>query len=116
MHDQRDPSHPDFAVSREVRETLSTAVDAAGRALEVVDLPAPETLRDDEGWVDYSYVNHHLVNGGVIACTFGDPGDVVALDILRDQYPGREVVGVDARPLFARGGGIHCITQQQPAL
>ena len=38
-----------------------------------------------------------------------------ALDVLRAAYPGREVVGVDARPLYARGGGIHCITQQQPA-
>jgi agmatine deiminase len=26
------------------------------------------------------------------------------------------VVTVDARPIFARGGGIHCITQQQPSV
>jgi agmatine deiminase len=116
VHDQRDPSHPDFAVTREVREILGAAADAKGRALEIVDLPAPEVLRDDEGWVDFSYVNHHLVNGGVIAGTFDDPADERALEVLRDQYPGREVVGVDARPLFARGGGIHCITQQQPAV
>jgi agmatine deiminase len=31
-------------------------------------------------------------------------------------YPDREIVLVDARPLFARGGGIHCITQQQPSV
>ncbi|MBC7517898.1 MAG: agmatine deiminase family protein, partial [Microbacteriaceae bacterium] len=42
--------------------------------------------------------------------------DADATAILRDAYPGREVVSVDARPLFARGGGIHCITQQQPAV
>ena len=40
--------------------------------------------------------------------------DERAAAILRAAYPGREVVLVDARPLFARGGGIHCITQQQP--
>lgn len=115
VHDQPDPSHPDHAVSREVREALATARDAAGRSLRIVDLPAPEVLRDDEGWVDYSYVNHLVVNGGVVACSFGDPGDERASAILRESYPGREVVTVDARPLFARGGGIHCITQQQPA-
>jgi hypothetical protein len=40
--------------------------------------------------------------------------DAAAADILGGAYPGREVVTVDARPLFSRGGGIHCITQQQP--
>ena len=37
-----------------------------------------------------------------------------SLAVLEKAYAGRQVVGVDARPLFARGGGIHCITQQQP--
>ena len=116
LHDQRDESHPDFAVSAQLRAVLEGETDAHGQALTIVDLPAPRTLRDDEGFVDYSYVNHVLVNGGVIACSFGDDNDANAVSILRDAYPGREVVTVDARPLFARGGGIHCITQQQPAL
>ncbi|NJC24175.1 agmatine deiminase [Arthrobacter pigmenti] len=59
VHTQKDPDHPDHAVSRELMEHLS--------ALEVLELPAPQVLRDDEGWVDYSYVNHYVVNGGVIA-------------------------------------------------
>ena len=66
--------------------------------------------------VDYSYINHFVVNGGVIACSFDDPADEEAVAILSAAYPGRTVVSVDARPLFARGGGIHCITQHQPAV
>lgn len=116
LHDQRDAAHPDYPVTRQLRELLEHETDAAGQPLTIVDLPAPKTLRDSEGYVDYSYVNHVLVNGGVIACSFGDAGDADAAAILRDAYPGRSVVSVDARPLFARGGGIHCITQQQPAL
>jgi agmatine deiminase len=116
LHDQRDSAHPDFAVTRQLRAVLESATDARGEPLRVIDLPAPATLRDDEGFVDYSYVNHVLVNGGVVACAFGDERDADAVAILRDAYPGREIVTVDARPLFARGGGIHCITQQQPAL
>jgi agmatine deiminase len=73
------------------------------------------TLTDDEGYVDYSYINHLVVNRGVIACSFRDTEYRNAMAILAEQYPGRRVVSVDARPLFERGGGIHCITQQQPA-
>ena len=79
--------------------------------------PRPTTLRDDEGFVDWSYVNHLVVNDGVIACGFGEErADAAAREILADAYPGRRVVTVDARPIFARGGGIHCITQQQPVV
>jgi agmatine deiminase len=114
VHSQRNPDHPDFAVSREIIDFLAGTTDAAGRPWRILEVPAPETVRDEEGWVDYSYINHLVLNGGVIACTFDDPADEKALAILADAYPGRRVVGVDARELFARGGGIHCITQQQP--
>jgi agmatine deiminase len=116
LHDQQDPSHPDHAVTRELRELLEGARDARGERFEVVGVPAPRTLADDDGPVDWSYINHLVVNDGVIACTFGDEQDEQALGVLADAYPDRRVVGVDARPLFDRGGGIHCITQQQPTL
>ncbi|MFF5794451.1 agmatine/peptidylarginine deiminase [Paeniglutamicibacter sp. NPDC012692] len=115
VHTQHNPEHPDHAVSREIIASFNGATDAAGRPFNVIEVPAPATLRDEEGFVDYSYINHLVVNGGVVACTFNDPNDEKALAVLADAYPGRKVVGVDARELFARGGGIHCITQQEPA-
>ncbi|TFD33318.1 agmatine deiminase family protein [Cryobacterium cryoconiti] len=116
VHAQNDPAHPDYAVTRELHAVLAGATDAAGRTFTVVDLPAPATLSDADGFVDYNYVNHLVVNGGVIACGFGEErADEAAREILSGVYPGREVVSVEARPLFARGGGIHCVTQQQPS-
>ncbi len=109
-HDQKNPNHPDYQVSSEVRETFIRA------GLEIVSIPAPDTLADHEGYVDYSYINHYVLNNGVLLCAFDDPRDKEAKAILREVYPGREIVLVDARELFARGGGIHCITQQQPAI
>jgi agmatine deiminase len=115
LHDQQNPSHPDHATMRKIRSLFEHALDARGRRLEIIDLPAPETLSDSHGFVDWSYINHLVVNGGVIACAFGEEmADARARDILSEAYPGRRVVSVDARELFARGGGVHCITQQQP--
>lgn len=115
VHDQRDEEHPDADIMRGVMDVLGEARAVDGEPYRVVRVPAPRTLRDAEGFVDYSYINHTPVNGGVIACAFGDPNDALAVEILADAYPGRDVVAVDARPIFARGGGIHCITQNQPA-
>jgi agmatine deiminase len=108
LHTQTADEHPDTLVCKQLREVLADSFD-------IVEMPAPDVLTDDEGYVDYSYINHLVVNGAVIACSFGDRRDADAAAILAEQYPGRTVVSVDARPLFARGGGIHCITQQQPS-
>ena len=114
LHWQDDPAHPDYGVVRQIRAVLEEATDAAGRRLEIIELPAPAMLRDEDGFVDWNYANHLVVNGGVIACGYGEPeADARAAGILAEAY-GREVVTIDARPILQRGGGIHCITQQQP--
>ena len=125
FHDQRNPEHPDFWISAEVRRilrdvaktwrTIDSEGHPVGPPLKVQAIPAPEILRDDDGFVDYSYINHYVCNGAVIACAFDDPADEVARRRLARAYPGRDIVMLDARPIFARGGGIHCITQQQPS-
>ncbi|WP_240044390.1 agmatine deiminase family protein [Nocardioides albidus] len=117
LHHQPDPDHPDHDVTRDLRTFLAQQTDAAGRPLEIIDVPAPECLTDAEGFVDWSYLNHLVVNDGIVVCGFGEEkADARAREILQQAYPGRRAVTVDSRAIFERGGGIHCITQQQPAL
>ena len=113
-HSQLDPAHPDFEVTREYIAMLRAATDSSGRPLQVVEVPAPATLTDEEGFVDWSYLNHYVCNGAVVLCSFDDANDEVAAGILERVYQGRKVVLHDSRDIFTCGGGIHCITQQQP--
>lgn len=115
MHSQNNASHPDHVIAAENRRVAEQHRADTAAGFEILDLPGPEVLRDAEGFVDYSYINHLVINDAVLACAFDDPADDRAIGVLREVYPGREVIGIDARPLFARGGGIHCITQQQPS-
>ncbi|WP_104181933.1 agmatine/peptidylarginine deiminase [Arthrobacter sp. B0490] len=114
VHRQDDAGHPDHEVTREIRAVLESSTDAGGRPLSIIEVPAP-TVTHDDGIVDWSYINHYVANGVVVLCAFDDPNDAVAAAILQEAYPDRAVELVDARDIFAFGGGIHCITQQQPA-
>ena len=116
MHRQDNASHPDHQIAQVNRQVAERYVSDVSAGFEIIDLPAPEVQRDEEGFVDYSYINHVVINDAVLACSFDDPADDRALGILGEFYPGRKIIGIDARPLFARGGGIHCITQQQPSV
>ncbi|CAO0830452.1 Agmatine deiminase [Streptomyces microflavus] len=76
---------------------LRAATDAQGRPLEVVEVPAPTVLRDEDWeWVDYSYINHYLCNDGVVLCAFDDPRDEEAAAIFRRLFPDRTVTLVHA--------------------
>jgi agmatine deiminase len=108
LHQQLDQAHPDHALYPELR----APIEAAG--FEVIPLPAPRVLRDNRDWVDYSYINHYVCNGAVLCPGFSDAHDDKAREILSDVYPGRDILVIESRALFAMGGGIHCITQQQP--
>ncbi|NRB58776.1 MAG: agmatine deiminase family protein [Winogradskyella sp.] len=62
-----------------------------------------------------SYVNYYIANTKVLVPNYNDPNDAVANAIIQSLYPSRTVVGIDVRNLYANGGMVHCVTQQQPA-
>ncbi|HWL71349.1 MAG TPA: agmatine deiminase family protein [Geminicoccus sp.] len=111
-----DVDDPDYVILRRNLETLRAARDAKDRELEIVTLPKPKTrLKDDGTRLTLSYVNFYIANGGIIMPGFGDPADKVAYRTLEAVFPDREVVQIPCLDLLYGGGGIHCITQQQPA-
>ena len=61
-----------------------------------------------------SYVNYYIANKVVLVPQYKDAQDPVAIQLLEELYPQRRVVGIDCRNMYAEGGMIHCVTQQQP--
>jgi agmatine deiminase len=53
-------------------------------------------------------------NAAVVVPTYGARWDAEAVERIGALFPGRAVVGVDARAILTGGGAFHCITQQQP--
>jgi agmatine deiminase len=90
------------------------AIDAKGRKLEVVTIEeAHEAERTNEIYAS-SYINFYVANDAVIMPAFGIDRDRDARDTIANLFPDREIVQVDIRGIAPGGGGIHCITQQQP--
>ena len=110
----RDPSDPDAAVLGENLERLRAARDARGRRLEVVELPFLPRLEGVRPPVAVPYTNLYLANGAAIVPVAGGEDDEPALALLARALPERRVVAVPGATLARGGGGVHCITQQQP--
>jgi agmatine deiminase len=61
-----------------------------------------------------SYANFYIANDRVLAPTFNDANDRIALGVLAELFPDRQVVGIHAVDLVWGLGTLHCMTQQQP--
>jgi agmatine deiminase len=91
------------------------AIDALGEAIEVVEVPVLPYTEVGGERVAVPYLNYYVANGVVVVPVCGHPADGDMLAIIAEQYPDREVVGLDVGAVLAYGGGgIHCITQQVP--
>jgi agmatine deiminase len=110
--DADDPNRP---ILEENLACLRAARDAKGRDLEVIEIqqPAPRH-REDGRRLTASYINFYLANGAIIVPIFDDPMDAAAFHAIQAAFPDRQIVEIDALDLIYGGGGIHCITQQQP--
>ncbi len=110
--DADDPRREYFS---RLRQALEGERDARGRLLELWTLPeAPAGCAPDDRFC-LSYVNFYLANGAVIAPAYGAATDDVVRERFQDYFPDRSIRMLPIHEIARGGGGIHCITQQQPA-
>lgn len=127
-----DVNNPQYKPLKAAYDTLSQAVDAKGRKLEIHKIPIPDILyisaeesegidisesaasREDGLPLAVTYINCYFVNGALLLPQYGDPMDEVAFELYQKLMPDREVVKIWTREFSLGGGNIHCMALQQP--
>lgn len=85
-----------------------------GKAPEIVTLPMPKPLIFEGIRIPASYANFLIINHCVLAPTFNDPNDRLALNTLANCFPKHEIIGISAIDLIWGFGTLHCLSQQIP--
>ncbi|MGH3853503.1 MAG: agmatine deiminase family protein [Pseudonocardiaceae bacterium] len=104
---------------RQQYHMLSASTDAQGSAITVTPIQGPNNncIRATDPNFVSSYANYYVCNGAVISAQFGDPhADTAAKKTLAALFPDRTIEQLNIDTLGNGGGGIHCVTQQQPAI
>jgi agmatine deiminase len=111
---ETNPDDPNYEPLRENIRRLRAATDQDGRPLAIIELPMPAPVIFEGRRLPASYGNFYIANGLVLVPVFNDPNDRIALDVLADLFPDREVIGIYSGDLIWGFGAMHCMTQQQP--
>jgi agmatine deiminase len=111
---ETNPEDPNYEPLRENIRRLRAATDQDGNPLAIIELPMPAPVIFERRRLPASYGNFYIANGVVLVPVFNDPNDRIALDILADLFPDRDVIGIYSGDLIWGFGAMHCMTQQQP--
>ncbi len=87
-----------------------------GKPLNVIELPMPAPVIYEDCRLPASYANFYIANKSVIVPIFNCENDEIALNIIRQCFPDRRVVGIDSTDIIWGLGSFHCLSQQEPAV
>lgn len=112
------PTDEEDFIRTSVNEKVArNSTDANGRSLNVEVLPVLPYVETQRGMKCVPYINYYVANGCVVVPTTGHEADHDMVQVIESMYPRRDVIPVPVGAILALGGGgIHCITQQVPAL
>ncbi|MCM1369109.1 MAG: agmatine deiminase family protein [Candidatus Amulumruptor caecigallinarius] len=97
-----------------MRAQLTLMRNKYGDPFNLVELPFPDPICDDEGnRLPATYANYLVTRTHIYMPTYNQPdNDMLACRIVKIAFPTREVVPVDCRTLIKQHGSLHCSTMQ----
>ncbi|TQV86832.1 agmatine deiminase family protein [Aliikangiella coralliicola] len=84
--------------------------------LQTIEIMEPSARYQNGVRVPLSYINFYIANDLVVLPKFGCAQDEEALKTIAEIFNDRKVYAIDANEILVGGGGIHCITMQQPKM
>jgi agmatine deiminase len=110
---EKDTSDSNHRPLNENLETLKQ-LKIKDKELDVIEIEMPEPIYFHGQRLPASYANFYISNAHVILPIFGCSNDDQAIEILKDCFPEREIVGINSRELIWGFGSFHCLSQQEP--
>lgn len=111
---ESDPNDTNYAPLQDNLKRLQNAKLENGKSPKIVQLPMPKRLDFDDLRLPASYANFLILNKCVLVPTFNDSNDRIALNILAECFPEREIIGISAVDFIWGFGTLHCLSQQIP--
>ena len=113
---EENPKDENYKLLNENMERLQNLHLPNGSKLNVVPLPMPSPQLFKGQRLPASYANFYISNYAVLVPTFNDPNDKIALGMLSELFPDRNVIGIHSVDLVWGLGTLHCLTKEQPAI
>jgi agmatine deiminase len=111
-----DPADEHYRELSAMEQELRALRDLQGQPYELIPLPLPRAIHNDEGRrLPASYANFLIINDAVLVPIYADPTDEIALQRLRPAFPDRELIPIECRALIEQFGSLHCVTMQIPS-
>ncbi|MES2650255.1 MAG: agmatine deiminase family protein [Bacteroidota bacterium] len=111
---ESNPLDENYLLLKENLEALKEMRLVDGRPLNIIELPMPSPVIHEDTRLPASYANFYIANAAVIVPTFRDVNDKIALEIIQNAFPDREVIGIDSTDIIWGLGSFHCLSQQEP--
>ena len=100
-----------------MREGLADMRTRAGNPFNLIELPLPSPIYDENGMqLPATYANYLVSPDMICLPVYGQPAnDLLAEQTFKIVYPDHEIIPVDCRALIKQHGSLHCVTMQLPA-
>lgn len=129
---EEDSSDIQYSYSKMALDILENETTFDGKKIEVIKCPLPKTMfmtkeealeieeteyaikRPENNRLAGSYINFYQSDKFVLLPKFNAKEDILALNILKNIYPNKDIIQIESREILLAGGNIHCTTMQIP--